>query len=154
MTMMSAMTTTTETAAPPRGRVAAGRLWRIGVLAAAVAAGGNALVYTLARAMGVALVFPQQSGTPPVLLPVTMVIAMSVTGAVAGTVGFALFSRFARRGVLLFQMLGVVCLLLSFGLPLSLAGTDGATKATLVLMHTVAGGSIIGLLGGRGRRSS
>jgi len=56
--------------------------------------------------------------------------------------------------VLLFQLLGIAGLLLSFGLPLSLAATDGATKATLMLMHTVAGGSIIGLLGGLGRRSS
>lgn len=152
MTVMSTMTTTTETAAPPRGRVTVGRLWRTGVLAAASAAGGNALVYTLARALGVALVFPQQPGAPPLLLPVTMVIAMSVAGAVAGTAAFALFSRFARRGVLLFQMLGVVGLLLSFGLPLSLAGTDGATKATLMLMHTVAGGSVIVLFSRLGRR--
>ncbi|MGI8552142.1 MAG: DUF6069 family protein, partial [Dehalococcoidia bacterium] len=124
-----------------------------GLLAAAVAAVGNVVVYALARALGVSLIMPLTPGAAPALLPVGMVILMSVGGAVAGTVAFALLGRFMPRGVPLFQIVGIVFLLLSFGGPLSLNHTNGATKATLMLMHTVAGGSIIGLLGGFGRRS-
>jgi Family of unknown function (DUF6069) len=133
----------------PRGR---GRVWRVGLLAAAVAVGGSLLVYGLARAVGVSLVMPLQPGAEPALLPAGMVILKSVLGAAAGTVAFSLLGRFVTRGVLVFQIVGVVFLLLSFGGPLSLAATGAATKATLLLMHTIAGASIIGLLSGLGRR--
>jgi hypothetical protein len=135
-----------------RSRVTLGRVWWVGLLAAAGAAGANVLVYALARALGVSLVMPPIPGTAPALLPVGMVILMSVVGAVAGTVAFALLGRFVPRGVLLFQIVGIVFLLLSFSGPLTLDATDGATKATLMLMHVVAGGTIIGLLSGLGRR--
>lgn len=146
---MATMTTTTRA---PRARVAPGRIWRLGVLVAAVAGGGNALVYTLARALGVSFLMPQMPGAAPTPLPIGMVIAMSVAGAAVGAAAFAALVRVAPRHAGLFPIVGLAVLVLSFGMPLSLDATDGATKATLLLMHVVAGGSTIGLLSGLGRR--
>lgn len=138
--------------AAPQERVAPGRVWRLGPLAAAIAAGGNAAVYTLARALGVSFLMPQMPGAAPTLLPLGMVVATSVLGAAAGAAAFAALGRLAPRHVGLFPIVGLAVLLLSFGMPLSLGASDGATRATLLLMHVVAGGSTIAVLSGLGRR--
>jgi hypothetical protein len=123
-----------------------GRLWLTALLAAAVATGGSLLVYLLARAAGVSLELPLMPGTTPALLPLGMVVAMSLAGAVVGTLAFAVLSWLAPGRRWLFPIFGIAFLLLSLGAPLTLEATDAATKATLVLMHVVAGGSIIALL--------
>ncbi|HLZ30696.1 MAG TPA: DUF6069 family protein [Chloroflexota bacterium] len=126
-------------------------LGRAGLLAAAVAAVGNLVVYALARTLGVALLLPLQPGAAPVLLPVAMVLGASLAGAAAAAAAFALLTRFGPRRTRLFPIVALVFLLLSLGAPLTLAATDGATRATLVLMHLLAGGSITYLLAARGR---
>lgn len=138
----------------PSARVSPVRLARAGLLAGTLAAGANALVYTAARAAGVSLVFPLQPGAAPGRLPLAMVVSISAAGALAGTVVLALLRRFFTRGAALFPIVGGVVLVLSLGLPLSLTVADGATKSTLVLMHVVAGTSIIAVLSGTvGRRT-
>ena len=127
-------------------------VWRAGLAAAAVAAGANVLVYGLARLLGVSFLITMMPGTDPMVLPVGMVVAMSLAGAVAGTGAFAVLRRFGARGLIAFRALGIAFLLLSFGGPLSLEATDAATKASMMLMHVVAGSSIIALLGRLGRR--
>ena len=134
------------------GATAPGRGWRATLTAAAVAAGANVVVYGLARLAGVSFLMTMMPGTEPIVLPVGMVVTMSVLGAALGAIAFAALSRFGARGVSAFRALGIVFLLLSFGGPLSLEATDAATKAALMLMHVVAGGSIITLLSGGGRR--
>jgi hypothetical protein len=134
-------------------RVPAVSLGRTGLLTSAVAAGANALVYFAARAGGVSLIFPMQPGASPSRLPIVMVVLVSAAAALSGSITLALMLRFFARGTRLFPIVGGVVLLLSLGLPLSLTATDGATKATLVFMHIVAGVSIIGLLSGTVGRS-
>ena len=131
---------------------ALGRGWRAALTAAAVATGANVVVYGLARLAGVSFLMTMMPGADPMVLPVGMVVTMSVLGATLGAIAFALLSRFGARGVTAFRALGIAFLLLSFGGPLSLEATDAATKAALMLMHVVAGGSIITLLSGAGRR--
>ena len=121
-------------------------VWRAGLLAAGVAAGANAVLYLLARTLGVSFLMSSQPGMEPMALPLTMVILASTAGAVAGTVVFALLSRWTPYGTRLFQLVGLMFLVLSFGGPLSLSISDGATKATLLAMHVIAGGATIGLL--------
>lgn len=133
-------------------RIRLGSVWRAGLLAALVAAAGNVLVYTLARALGTSFLMTFQPGAEPLVLPVVMVILASLAGAAAGTVAFALLGRFAPGQPGLFSIVGLVFLLLSFAGPLTLESADAATRATLMLMHVVAGASTIGLLSWRGRR--
>ena len=121
-------------------------VWRAGLLAAGVAAGANAVLYLLGRALGVSFLISSQPGVDPMTLPLTMVILASAMGAVAGTVVFALLSRWTWHGTRLFQLVGLVFLVLSFGGPLSLSSSDNVTKAALVAMHIVAGGATIVLL--------
>ena len=96
---------------------------------------------------------PYEPGHPAAVLPLSMVIMEIVLGAVAGTIVFALLGFIARQRW--FPVVGIVFLVITFAAPLSLSITgtgDGATVATLILMHSVAGGSIIVLLSTKGRQ--
>ncbi|MDQ3923677.1 MAG: DUF6069 family protein, partial [Actinomycetota bacterium] len=79
-------------------------VWRAGLLAAGVAAGANAVLYLLAQRLGVSFLMSPQPGVAPMTLPLTMVILASVVGAVAGTVVFALLSRWTPHAPRLFQL--------------------------------------------------
>ncbi len=122
------------------------RVWGAGLLAAGVAAGANALLYLFARMLGVSFLMSPQPGMEAIPLPLTMVILASIAGAAAGTLAFALLSRWTPHGPRLFQLAGLVFLVLSFGGPLSLSSSDSATKAALIAMHVIAGGATITLL--------
>lgn len=145
---------TTTPLSPIKTTVFKATLSRMGLLAAGVAAAINALVYTAARAGGVTFLVPQQPGAAPMQLPVAMVVITSAAGALAATLALALLRRWLGRRVALFPLIGGVGLILSLGAPLSLSAADCATRATLVLMHLLAGISIIGLLSGLTRHSS
>lgn len=128
-------------------RPKAGSIWRTGLVAAGVAAIANTLVYWLARGLGVSFAMPFTPDGEPAVLPLVMVIGASIVGAVAATVACLVFTRFHERGMGLFRIVGALFLLLSFAGPLS-SGADGATQFALLLMHIVAGVSIIVLLSG------
>lgn len=109
----------------------------------------------LARALGVSFLMSPTPGAPPFPLPVGMVVLMSAAGALAGTVAYALLGRLApHRRSWLFPTVAVVFLLLSFAGPLTVEGADAATRAALMTMHVLAGGSTIALLTRLGRRTS
>lgn len=57
------------------------------------------------------------------------------------------FTRWHAEGRRLFKIVGTVFLLFSLAAPLT-SGADGATQLILLLMHLVAGGFILSLLGG------
>jgi hypothetical protein len=138
------METVQNSAVRGEGRVGRGRLVSAGLLAALVAAVANAAVYLVAAAAGT---MPQDvvvNGQGPITLP--MVATMSVLGAVAGTVVYALVGRFARRPVRVFRVVAAVALVLSFGGPFTIAGAPAAMIATLLLMHVVAATVVVGLL--------
>jgi uncharacterized protein DUF6069 len=128
-----------------------GRLVTAGAIAAVIAAVADVVVYSIGRASGVSMVIPFQWGQPPAVLPISVVVLTVVVAAILATVTFGLLVRFTLNGVRTFQIVSVPALLLSFGGPLSLAQTDGSTKATLMAMHIVAAAGIVTALSLLGR---
>ena len=127
------------------GRAPAGRLLRVGVLAAVLSASANALV--LASSYLGAVVIP-----PDGAVTFGQVVGASVAGAVGAAAIFAVIGRFTRRPIRIFWGVATVGLLLSF-LPIALAGVTGSSAGTLALMHVVAAVTNVGLLTTLGRKA-
>jgi Family of unknown function (DUF6069) len=127
------------------GRVSAGRLLGVGVLAAVLSAGANALVLAIASSFLGAVVIPPQG-----VVTFGQVVGASVAGAVGAVTIFAVIGRFTRRPIRMFWGVATVGLLLSF-LPIALAGVTGWSAGTLALMHVVAAVTNVGLLTTLGR---
>jgi Family of unknown function (DUF6069) len=127
------------------GRVSAGRLLGVGVLAAVLSAGANALVLAIASSFLGAVVIP-----PEGVVTFGQVVGASVAGAVGAAAMFAVIGRFTRRPIRMFWGVATVGLLLSF-LPIALAGVTGWSAGTLALMHVVAAITNVGLLTTLGR---
>ena len=121
-------------------RVPAGRLLRVGVLAAVFSAIANALVLAVASSLFGPVVIP-----PDDAVTFGQVMAASVAGAVGASVIFAVIGRFTRRLIRAFWGIAAVGLLLSF-LPIALAGVTGSSAGTLAFMHVVAVATNVGLL--------
>ena len=129
------------------GRVPAGRLLRVGVLAAALSASANALVLAIASSFLGAVVIP-----PDGTVTFGQVVGASVVGAVGAAAIFAVIGRFTRRPIRIFWGVAAVGLFFSF-LPIALAGARGSTAGTLALMHVVAAVTNVGLLTTLGRKA-
>jgi hypothetical protein len=129
------------------GRVHAGRLLRVGVLAAVLSAGANALVLAIATSFLGAVVIP-----PDGVVTFGQVVGASVAGAVGAVAIFAVIGRFTRRPIRIFWGVATAGLLLSF-LPIALAGATGSSAGTLALMHVVAAVTNVGLLTTLGRKA-
>ncbi len=127
-------------------RIPAGRLLRVGVLAAVFSAIANALVLALASSLFGPVVIP-----PDETVGFGQVVAASVAGAVGAAVIFAVIDRFTRRLVRVFWGIAAVGLLLSF-LPIALAGVTDSSAGTLALTHVVAAATNVGLLTRLGRK--
>ncbi len=125
-------------------RVVWGRLLQAGALAAVVAAAVNSLVYLVASSLGAMPQDVDAGGQGPITLP--LVVAMSVIGAVGGTIVYGVLGRLVRRPVRVFRVVSAIALVLSFGGPLTIAGAPAAMVATLLLMHVVAASVVVGLL--------
>ena len=127
-------------------RVPAGRLLRVGVLAAGFSATANVLVLAVASSLFGPVVIP-----PEEAVTFGQVIAASVAGAAGAAVIFAIIGRFTRRPIRAFWGIATVGLLLSF-LPIALAGAAGTSAGTLALMHVVAAATNVGLFTRSGRK--
>jgi len=120
-----------------------GRVWWVGLAAVALATLVNGLVRTLALAlMEVDPGFlPLQS---PAFLPFTII------GGGLGVLVFALLARRARRPFTTFQIVAAVALVVSLlpdlGLLGSMPGANAATVGTLMLMHVLTAGIVVGML--------
>lgn len=126
-------------------RANTGNVWKVGLLAGGVAAVANVVLYLLTKAFGVSfLAYIGPSGQPQAI-PVGMVIIASVVGALAATLVRLALSRRGTQGIKLFRIIGGIFLVVSFGGPMT-AAADGATRLVLILMHIIAGYSIIRLL--------
>jgi hypothetical protein len=122
------------------GHVPAGRLLRVGMLAAVFSAIANALVLAVASSLFGPVVIP-----PDEAVTFGQVMGTSVAGAVGAAVIFAVIGRFTRRPIRAFWGIAVVGLLLSF-LPIALAGVTGPSAGALALMHVVAAATNVGFL--------
>lgn len=127
-------------------RVPAGRLLRVGALAAVFSAIANALVLALASSLFGPVVIP-----PDEAVTFGQVTAASVAGAVGAAAIFAVIGRFARRPIRAFWGVAAIGLLLSF-LPIALAGATGSSAGTLALMHVLAAATNVVLLTRSGRK--
>lgn len=119
-------------------RIAAGRLWLSGLIAALLAAIAGIAI----RALGVA------AGAIPAdytLLQPARVIAVCVLAALAATVLLALLARWMRHPVATFRIVAAVFLVISLAGPLG-TGAAGATIATMLVMHIVTATIVVGVL--------
>ncbi len=121
-------------------RVPAGRLLRVGVLAAVFSAITNTLVLAWVSSLFGPVVIP-----PDEAVTFGQVMAASVAGAVGAVVLFAAIDRLVRRPMRVFWGIAAVGLLLSF-LPIVLTGVTGLSAGALALMHVVAAATNVGLL--------
>lgn len=81
---------------------------------------------------------------PSAPLGVAYVVVSGLVGGLAGWGVLALIERLApARAALIWTIVGVVVLLLSFGLPLSGTGTNGRSRAILIVFHVLVGGIVI-----------
>ena len=119
------------------GRVPAGRLLRVGMLAAVLSASANALVLVIATSFFGAVVIPQDG-----VLTFGQVVGASVAGAVGAAAIFAVIGRFTRCPIRIFWGVAAVGLLLF--IPIALAGATGSLRGRWPL-YTLAA-AINGLL--------
>lgn len=129
------------------GRVPAGLLLRVGVLAAVLSASANALVLAISSSLIGVVVIP-----PDGVVTFGQVVGASVAGTVGAAAIFAVIGRFTRRPIRIFWGVATVGLLLSF-LPIALAGVTGSSARTLAAMHVVAAVTNVGLLTKLGRKA-
>ncbi|GGJ46474.1 DUF6069 family protein [Deinococcus roseus] len=121
-------------------------LLRKATQAALIAAVLNVLVFLIAKITGVPLQVFQ--GTIPMDLTALPVALATLIPAYVAAGVYALAQRAGSRGVLVFQGIGWVFLLLSF-FPVVTMPVALATKLVLALMHTIAGVTILTLLNAR-----
>jgi len=132
-------------------RIAAGRLWWVGLLTAVA----TAVITVVVRTVGVGV------GTIPGTyqsLQLPSVIMASVVPALVATVVLALLGRFTRRPIRAFRAIAAVALVVSFAGPLQAGAgvmpggaVGAATVGTMLALHVVAASVIVGLLNTLGR---
>lgn len=111
-------------------------VWRYGVLAAVIAAVINAIIWLIARALGVSFRVqpPGQTESTVNLLRVILITLVPILLAVGL---YVLLQRVTRRPFLVFLVIALVVFVLSLLPPLSAADETG-TQVALILMHIVA----------------
>ncbi len=134
-------------------RVATNRLLWVGPLSGVVAAVANVIVFVICQSLlSIPFMVPMGSpDAPPTPLPIFAVVMASIIPALGATVLYALLGRFTSRPTLIFLIIAVVFLVVSFWGPLGLP-IDGATQLALNAMHVVAGVAIAGMLVTLGRQ--
>ncbi len=135
------MTTTTlpnhNNAVLPSERIAAWRIWPVGLLAAVLAAVANALVFVVVvDGFGVA------SAELDTVVPT---LAFSLLGGLGATLVFTIIALRARQPIRTFRLVALAVLFVSF-VPDFLAGATAAGIVTLLAMHVVAAAIIVGSL--------
>lgn len=111
-------------------------VWRYGVLAAVIAAVINAIIWLIARALGVSFRV-QPPGQTESTVNLLAVILTTIVPSLLGLGVYVLLHRVTRRPFLVFLIIALVVFVLSLLLPLSAADETG-TQVTLILMHIVA----------------
>lgn len=132
-------------------QIAWNRLLIAGVIAAVGAAVANAIIYLIGAALGQ---MPADYLVPGSGMPITVAqpIVASVTGAIGGTIVFALLARFTSRPITIFRIVAFIAFILSFGTLFGLAGAPVGMVITLGLMHVVAAAIIVSVLTTYSRR--
>ncbi len=111
-------------------------VWRYGVLAAVIAAVINAIIWLIARALGVSFRV-QPPGQTESIVNLLAVILITIVPILLGVGVYVLLHRVTRRPFLVFLIIALVVFVLSLLPPLSAADETG-TQVALILMHIVA----------------
>ncbi|RIK29801.1 MAG: hypothetical protein DCC55_37775 [Chloroflexi bacterium] len=129
------------TIAAPATKPSLATIWRSGVLAAAVSAVGNAMLYFVGAALGG---FPTDVLTP-LGYPITVapVLIMSIVPVLLGALGYTILSRLPVNPNLWFTVITVVIFVAMFFNPLSLPGAPALMIVLLEVMHVVTAGSAV-----------
>ena len=113
-------------------------IWTSALIAGAIAAVANLVVYFIAGAANVPLQIAAPGSSELQRLPFVPVVLASLIPALVATALLLVLRRFTPRADTVFQVIAVIFLVVSFSGPLGMP-TDGATKFVLNLMHVVAG---------------
>jgi len=111
-------------------------VWRYGVLAAVIAAVINAIIWLIARALGVSFRV-QPPGQTESIVNLLAVILITIVPILLGVGVYVLLHRLTRRPFLVFLIIALVVFVLSLLPPLSAADETG-TQVALILMRIVA----------------
>jgi len=111
-------------------------VWRYGVLAAVIAAVINAIIWLIARALGVSFRV-QPPGQTESTVNLLRVILITLVPILLGVGVYVLLHRVTRRPFLVFLVIALLIFVLSLLPPLSAADETG-TQVALILMHIVA----------------
>ncbi len=133
----------TEVRSPLDAKPSAGGVIKNGAIAGVIGVVVNAILYFIGSAMGA---FPETvlnpAGQPITLVPV---IIVTLIGAIAGTLGYLILSRFMVKPLAnrWFTILAVIILIGMAFTPFSLPGAPTSMIVFLEIMHVVIGGALI-----------
>jgi hypothetical protein len=113
------------------------------VLGATVAA---VVVWLVAKMADVAVVAPTGAGGELQDIPVVAVIVTAVFASLAGWALLAILEKFTGKARWIWLGVAAVVFLLSLFGPVTAAGVEGSTKATLLLMHAAVAAVLIPVL--------
>lgn len=117
-------------------------LMKAAFIAAAIAGVINAFVYTVCFAVGI-IPWSMLSPGREVQITPELVVAVSVGGALLGTVIFAIVRRVTRSPAETFRWIALVVLILSFAAPMAMNMFSISLEIALDLMHVVVAAATI-----------
>ncbi|MEU8200719.1 DUF6069 family protein [Streptosporangium sp. NPDC049046] len=119
---------------------------------AALAVGGavlaTALLWAVAQILGIDLRVDPRNGQPPGVISLPFAATLTLALSLLGWGTRALLNRLTRRASVIWAVIAVLVLLVSF-LPLFAVEATGGTKAILALMHLAVGAVLIPVFGRR-----
>jgi len=128
-----------------------GRVLQAAVIAAAIAACLNLVVYFAARAAGVTFTGRFSPTAPETVVAMTDVLGASIVWVIPAIIGLLVFNRFTARPSKVFTIVATTFGLLSVAGPLTFPEATAGTKLALTMMHLILTAAIVGALVVRGR---
>ncbi len=128
-----------------------------GLFATMIAVVANLLYYWITKGSGEAYLVPlDANGTQLVPMPAALPVIGALFIGLLATIFFWLLIRRVRKPVTVFVSVGITALILSFGGPFGMPGTDLKTKILLSGMNVLTGVIVVGgiLLFGRVKNKS
>ena len=117
-------------------------IWQAGVVAILLAAIGNSTLYSICYITGV-IPWNMLSPGRGVSLNPGLVISVSIGGAIAGTLIYALLVRTTSNPDRVFRWTALVILVLSFGAPLMMERFTPDLTVALDLMHVLVAAATV-----------
>ena len=152
---MDATTNAASNSAQNEQIVPIGKLWWVGLVAAAGASIANLVFFWVTKSLfGIPYVIPMGGPSGPLTaMPAALIIVFNVVPAVGATILLAILGKVASRPIRVFWIISVAVFVLSFVLPIGLPSSVAtSTRIGLPLMHFIAAAVIVGVLTTLGRQ--